>query len=101
MGVMRDAVAATCGISFVVLLVWWLALFVIAVKGLLFHRHERYTVRVDPEDHTVEEPSLDDPVLSRGCLWAFIIFMIWPLALAEAFDGWLSKREAKSRLPNS
>ena len=76
------------------LLLLWVAFIVIGIKGLLFHRQPR------PRELTAEELAADeliDPVtgevdrppgIGYGCA-ACLLFVFWPLWLAEKIDEWL------------
>lgn len=69
-------------------LIWWTALVVLAIKGLLFHR----APKSPPQDAAAaEEFSEAVPVMPKGCLWA-IVFAFWPMAVASAIDEWLTAR---------
>ena len=80
-----------------VLLIFWAALIVLAIKGLLFHRRNPETDQADQHDNTIEtdEQSAADempqPGLSLGCT-ACLLFLFWPMALGGMIDKWLSRK---------
>jgi hypothetical protein len=72
-----------------VLLIFWAALIVLAVKGLIFHRgkvHQPDQPRVQHEDETMRPAGL-----SFGCS-ACLLFIFWPMMLALMLDRWLGRK---------
>ncbi len=76
------------------LTILWLALIVIAIKGLLFHREPR---RRDFDSEEFAGDELIDPDTGEvvrppgiGYGWAAgLLFVFWPLFLASKIDEWL------------
>ena len=90
---MSEWLTAIGGYLLVFAMIWWPALIVLAIKGLLFNRHGNPPV---PESSDAAEelppfPPDTSPGLPRGCLWA-LIFVFWPMALAGLIDQWLKRR---------
>ena len=77
------------------LLIWWAALILLAIKGLLFNRtnseaqppHQPAETVLREEEHDFGEAV----VLPRACLWG-IVFLFWPMAVGQMIDTWLANR---------
>lgn len=66
------------------IVIWWAALVVLAIKGLLFHRNERQTLPAVTDE---EPPPEDVPTLGPGC-GAILLVIFWPMFVGKAVNDW-------------
>jgi hypothetical protein len=87
---MSKWLAAMGGFLLMLTIIWWPALIVLAIKGLLFNRHDNPPI---PAPDAAEElpPPLPGNSLPRGCVWA-LIFVFWPMVLGGLIDEWLKRK---------
>ena len=91
---MLDLLLNIAAFSVLFACIWWTALIVLAIKGLLFHRNKDAPVTDEPviAPMAAEEEMQLPPPMPKGCLWT-IIFIFWPMAVGQAIDAWLTARE--------
>src|ERR1700693_1307886 len=76
------------------LLILWAAFIVLALKGLLFHRHLKppQPAHPPPDMAVTAQNHIDEQMqpqgLGLGCSLC-LLFIFWPLFLADRFNKWL------------
>ena len=92
---MLDWVLPIVVAPFACVLVFWVALIVLAIKGFLFHRNWKAENQLNAEQSPIPAelpPEETPPGIGLGwaiCFW----FFFWPMLLAQIFNDWLSARK--------
>ncbi len=97
---MHETMNAVASVAITLLFIWWTALIVLSIKGLLFHRQERPLLpdisELPPHEAEMLETLRNPPSMPLDCNW-MILFFFWPMAIGYYADAWLARRKSTAK----